>query len=84
MSPKILRNKSRRRSLDDGSSPHKPTDGRRSVVSPRTAKSFRETRPRLTIRDLGWTREHAREVRALLAPFAADWDDPRMDIYDEA
>jgi hypothetical protein len=38
---------------------------------------------RLTIRDLGWTREHAREVRAKLATFAVDWDDPSMDIYDE-
>jgi len=36
---------------------------------------------RLTIRDLGWTREHAREVRATLAMFAVDWDDPSMDIY---
>ncbi len=38
---------------------------------------------RLTIRDLGWTREHAREVRARLATFAVDWDDPGMDIYNE-
>ena len=38
---------------------------------------------RLTIRELGWTREHAREVRAKLAAFATDWDDPTMDIYDE-
>jgi hypothetical protein len=36
---------------------------------------------RLTIRDLGWTREHAREVRAKLATFAVDWDDRSMDIY---
>ena len=39
------------------------------------------TGKRLTIRDLGWTREHAREVRAKLATFAVDWDDPSMDIY---
>jgi len=38
---------------------------------------------KLTIRDLGWTRERAREVRAKLATFAMDWDDPSMDIYNE-
>jgi len=38
---------------------------------------------KLTIHDLGWTREHAREVRAKLATFAMDWDDPSMDIYNE-
>jgi hypothetical protein len=38
---------------------------------------------RLTIRDLGWTRERAREVRAKLATFAVDWDEPSMDIYTE-
>lgn len=37
----------------------------------------------LTISDLGWTREQARDVRARLATFAADWDDPSMDIYNE-
>ena len=60
------------------------TTAARSVVSRGTAKSFREPRPHLTIHDLGWTREHAREVRAMLAAFAADWDDPSMDIYNEA
>jgi hypothetical protein len=44
--------------------------------SPRAGK-------KLTIRDLGWTRGHAREVRARLATFAMDWDDPSMDIYNE-
>jgi hypothetical protein len=39
---------------------------------------------RLTIHDLGWTRERAREVRAKLASFAVDWDDPSMDVYNEA
>jgi hypothetical protein len=38
---------------------------------------------KLTIRELGWTREHAREVRAKLATFAMDWDDPSMDVYNE-
>jgi hypothetical protein len=37
----------------------------------------------LTISDLGWTREKAMEVRARLAAFAVDWDDPKMDIYNE-
>ena len=39
---------------------------------------------KLTIHDLGWTRERAREVRAKLATFAVDWDDPTMDVYNEA
>jgi len=38
---------------------------------------------RLSIRELGWTREQAREVRAKLATFAVDWDDPSMDVYNE-
>ena len=38
---------------------------------------------KLTIRDLGWTREHARDVCAKLATFAVDWDDPTMDVYNE-
>ena len=41
------------------------------------------TKHKLTIRDLGWTRERAREVRAKLATFAVDWDDPSMDVYNE-
>ena len=39
---------------------------------------------KLTIHDLGWTRERAWEVRAKLGTFAVDWDDPSMDVYDEA
>jgi hypothetical protein len=42
------------------------------------------TRPQteaLTIDDLGWSQEKAREVRTKLATFAEDWDDPRMDVY---
>lgn len=34
------------------------------------------------ISDLGWTPEQAAEVRRRLLPFAEDWDDPAMDIYD--
>jgi hypothetical protein len=37
----------------------------------------------LSIRDLGWTEDMARNVRARLASFAEDWDDPAMDVYDE-
>ncbi len=55
-----------------GAVPRKP--GRQAV---RSAK-------RLTTSDLGWSRERAREVRARLATFAVDWDDPRMDVYNEA
>lgn len=37
----------------------------------------------LTIADLGWTPEQAAAIRAQLAAFADDWDDPAMDVYDE-
>ena len=37
----------------------------------------------LTIDDLGWTEAKAAEVRAHLASFVEDWDDPRMDIYND-
>jgi hypothetical protein len=30
-----------------------------------------------------WMLQHTREVRARLATFAMDWDDPSMDIYNE-
>jgi hypothetical protein len=39
---------------------------------------------KLTIRNLGWTKEEAMKVRGQMATFAADWDDPAMDIYDGA
>ncbi|MBM3129922.1 MAG: hypothetical protein FJ009_15035 [Chloroflexi bacterium] len=35
----------------------------------------------LTIGDLGWTQERAAAIRAQLASFTQDWDDPRMDVY---
>jgi len=59
--------------------------GRKQPASATGKKSKRSPwkDKRLTIRDLGWTREHAREVRAKLATFAVDWDDPSMDIYNE-
>jgi hypothetical protein len=38
----------------------------------------------LTVKQLGWTEEVARDVRAQLAAFAEDWDDPAMDVYDES
>lgn len=34
------------------------------------------------VTDLGWTPEEAAKVRQQLRPFADDWDDPSMDIYD--
>jgi hypothetical protein len=47
------------------------------------AKRVPRAGKKLTIRELGWTREHAREVRAKLATFAMDWDDPSTDVYNE-
>jgi hypothetical protein len=55
---------------------------KRLPVGPReNARRSPPTTNKLTIHDLGWTRERAREVRAKLAAFAVDWDDPKMDIY---
>jgi hypothetical protein len=34
------------------------------------------------ISEVGMTAEEARELRARLASFAREWDDPRMDVYD--
>lgn len=34
------------------------------------------------IADLGWTPEHAAQLRWRLRTFADDWDDPEMDVYD--
>lgn len=56
-----------------------PTDHRstsafvQSLITPAT----------LTIADLGWSQEQARELRSRLGAFADDWDDPSMDLYDD-
>ena len=57
---------------------------RLAPTPPKHAKAALPAERKLTIRDLGWTRERAREVRAKLATFAVDWDDPGMDIYNES
>jgi len=62
--------------------PVKALTGRRLTARPRKPfKNVARAAKKLTIRDLGWTRERAREVRARLATFALDWDDLSMDIY---
>jgi hypothetical protein len=48
------------------------------VIQPQVAP----TRP-LNIADLGWSASKATVVREQLAAFAEDWDDPRMDVYNE-
>jgi hypothetical protein len=64
--------------------PVKALRGKQSTAMPRKhAKRLPLTKNQLAIRDLGWTRERAKEVRAKLATFTADWDDPSMDIYNE-
>ncbi len=35
------------------------------------------------ISEVGMTQTEARELRARLASFAREWDDPRMDVYDD-
>ena len=65
--------------------PMKATREKRVAATPRKPRrGLARSTKRLTIHDLGWTRERAREVRAKLATFAVDWDDPAMDIYNEA
>ncbi|MGA8579831.1 MAG: hypothetical protein WB579_14180 [Bryobacteraceae bacterium] len=62
----------------------KAVTGEQPATLPRKhAKRVTPAKNKLTIRDLGWTRERAREVRAKLATFAADWDDASMDVYNE-
>ena len=57
---------------------------RRLAAAPRKhPKSVARPTRKLSIHDLGWSRERAREVRAKLATFATDWDDPSMDVYNE-
>jgi hypothetical protein len=64
--------------------PVKALSGRQPAPMPRKhPKRVALNKNELTIRDLGWTRERAREVRAKLGTFAVDWDDPSMDIYNE-
>jgi hypothetical protein len=36
-----------------------------------------------SISELGMTHTEARELRARLASFAREWEDPRMDVYDD-
>ena len=33
--------------------------------------------------EIGMSADEARELRARLASFAREWDDPRMDVYDD-
>ncbi len=48
------------------------------VVQPQTQAAVPG---RLTIADLGWSPTKAAAVRAKLASFIEDWDDPRLDVY---
>ena len=62
----------------------KALSGKQPAAVPRKqAKRVPWAGKKLTIHDLGWTREHAREIRAKLSTFAMDWDDPSMDIYNK-
>lgn len=57
------------------------------VVQPESSEGSSGASPSpsssLTIDDLGWTEAKAAEVRTHLASFVEDWDDPRMDIYND-
>jgi hypothetical protein len=70
---------------EEVSMPVKALRGKRLAATPRKhTNTVAPTGHKLTIRDLRWTRERAREVRAKLATFAVDWDDPSMDIDNES
>ncbi len=71
-------------SAEEVTMPAKALRAKRPAVHPRKrGGDARRGNNKLTIRDLGWTREYAKEVRAKLATFAGDWDDPIMDVYNE-
>jgi hypothetical protein len=62
----------------------KAVSWRRSLMaSNQTDKITTEPRPdsQLMIEDLGWPPEYAQAVRARVASFTEDWDDPAMDVY---
>jgi len=40
-------------------------------------------RPRLKLKDLGWTENQIDQARSRLASFEDDWDAPGMEKYDE-
>jgi hypothetical protein len=48
----------------------------------RTTTRRLEPRNPLLIRDLGWSRREAAEIRRRLLPFEDDWNAPGMDAYD--
>lgn len=48
------------------------------VVQPQNDTSISD---QFTIADVGWSPTKAAAIRATLASFVDDWDDPRMDIY---
>ncbi len=48
----------------------------------RTATRRLERRHPLLVRDLGWSRREAAEIRRRLLPFEEDWNAPGMDAYD--
>lgn len=52
------------------------------VIQPGVQSESASSRP-LTIDDLGWPQSQAAVVREQLASFVEDWDDPRMDVYNE-
>ena len=54
-----------------------------SALSQQYLNFFSIKKKSRTIYDLGWTYEKAVRIRAQLASFASDWDDPGMDVYDD-
>lgn len=42
-----------------------------------------ETKNKLLIEDLGWSREETLEAYYRFLPFKQDWDYPGMEVYDE-
>jgi hypothetical protein len=55
----------------------------KGTISPKDVAPRPKGERNLTIHKLGWTQAKAAKARAQMAAFAADWDDPVMDIYNE-
>jgi hypothetical protein len=49
----------------------------------RTSGNRSRRKPRLLLKNLGWTQAQIQEARARLASFEGDWDYPGMEKYDD-
>lgn len=55
-----------------------------STHHPQEAGEPRTPVPGRSLSEVGMTPDEAKALRARLASFAREWDDPRMDVYNDA